>query len=284
MSETASCIYFGEVVHQRFSPRRHRLRYRVWQGLFDLDDLPSLGRRLRLFSHNRANVFSFHDSDHGDAAGGELRTYVENLLTQAGLSVDGGRIALLCMPRIFGFVFNPLSIFYCYTRRGDLIANLYEVNNTFGQRHSYLIPVETTANGCVRQICKKEFYVSPFMDMDMTYEFKFTLPGATLATSIRGNQTDGAPLIFASFTGARRGLSDITLLTALVTFPLLTLGVVAAIHWEAIKLFAKGLRLRRRPSPPAAAVTIGERGGAAANGSTQAEALEYLHKMDKQSA
>lgn len=228
--------------------------------------------------------FLFTNSDHGDAADGELRAYVENLLTQAGLSIDGGRIVLLCMPRLFGFVFNPLSIFYCYTPQGDLIATLYEVNNTFGQRHSYLIPVETTVGRSVRQVCKKEFYVSPFMDMDMTYEFRLTLPGATLVTSIGGSQADGTAVIFASFTGARRELSDVALVTALVTFPLLTLGVVAAIHWEAIKLFAKGLRLRRRPSPPAAAVTIVQPRGAAARGSIQAEALDYLHKMDKQSA
>jgi uncharacterized protein len=283
MSEFASCIYFGEVVHQRFSPWRHRLRYRVFQGLFDLDELPNLGRKLRFFSHNRANVFSFHDSDHGDAIGGTLRAYVENLLAHAGLSADGGRIAVLCMPRIFGFVFNPLSIFYCYTHGGGLIAILYEVNNTFGQRHSYLIPVEATVGQGVRQGCKKEFYVSPFMDMDMTYDFKLTLPGEMLATSINGNRPDGAPLIFASFTGARRKLSDATLLTALVTYPLLTLQVVAAIHWEAIKLFAKGLRLRPRPSPPPAAVTFVQ-SPASPNDAAQAEALDCLHKMDKQSA
>jgi DUF1365 family protein len=284
MSEFASCFYFGEVVHQRFFPRRHRLRYRVFQGLFDLDELPGLGRKLRFFSHNRTNVFAFHDSDHGDGSGGTLRAYVEKLLMQAGLPVDGGRIALLCMPRILGFVFNPLSIFYCYTPEGDLIAILYEVNNTFGQRHSYLIPVETAVGESVRQVCKKEFYVSPFMDMDMTYSFKLTLPEATLATSINGNHPDGAPLIFAAFTGARRELSDLTLVAALATYPLLTLGVVGAIHWEAIKLFAKGLRLRHRPSPPPAAVTIVQPPGTTPRGPSQAEALDYLHKMDKQSA
>lgn len=284
MSQFASCFYFGEVVHQRFSPRRHHLRYRVFQGLFDLDELPSLGRKLRLFSHNRANVFAFHDSDHGNGDGETLRAYVENLLVQAGLSVDGGRIALLCMPRILGFVFNPLSVFYCYTRQGDLIATLYEVNNTFGQRHSYLIPVGTTTGERVDQMCKKEFYVSPFMDMDMTYDFRLTLPGATLATSINGNSADGPPLIFASFTGARRELSDMTLVTALATHPLLTLGVVAAIHWEAVKLLAKGMRIRHRPPLPPAAVTIVEPSGAAPNGFRQAEASDYLHKMDKQSA
>jgi DUF1365 family protein len=282
MSGLASCLYFGEVVHQRFSPRRHRLRYRIFQGLFDLDELPALGRKLRLFSHNRANLFTFHDSDHGD--GGTLRAYVESLVTQAGLSIEGGRIAVLCMPRILGFVFNPLSIFYCYNRDGSLVANIYEVNNTFGQRHSYLIPAEYAAREGVWQRCEKVFYVSPFMDMDMNYDFKLTLPGATLATSINGSHADGAPLILASFTGARRELSDGMLLSALTTYPLLTVGVVAAIHWEAVKLFAKGLRLRRRPSPPLADVTIVQPPRATPRGATQTEALDCLHKMDKQSA
>ena len=282
MRAFTSCLYFGEVVHQRFYPRRHRLRYRIFQGLFDLDELPGLGRKLRLFSHNRANLFAFHDSDHGD--GGTLRTYVENLMTQAGLSVDGGRIAVLCMPRVLGFVFNPLSIFYCYNRDGGLIANVYEVRNTFGQRHCYLIPVESMIGGSVWQSCEKVFFVSPFMDMDMNYEFKLTLPGATLAASINGSHTDGAPLILASFAGARRELSDTMLLSALITYPLLTVGVVAAIHWEAVKLFAKGLRLRRRPSPPPKDVTIVHPPRATPRGATQAEGLDYLHKMDKQSA
>jgi DUF1365 family protein len=284
MTRFASCLYFGEVVHQRFSPRSHRLRYPVFQGLFDLDELPSLARRLRFFSHNRPNLFSFHDTDHGDSADGPLRAYVERLLTQAGLSVEGGKIALLCMPRILGFVFNPLSIFYCYARNGDLTAVLYEVNNTFGQRHSYLIPVEAPIHGILRQTCNKEFYVSPFMTIDMTYDFELTAPGVTLATRIYGNDAGGAPMIFATFTGARREFSDMTLLTALATYPLLTVGVVAAIHWEALKLLAKGLRLRRRPSPPPTAVTIVGSPAATREEARHAEGLDGLHKMDKQSA
>jgi DUF1365 family protein len=272
----ASCLYFGEVVHQRFFPRRHRLRYRVFQGLFDLDELPRLSRELRLFSYNRSNVFALHDRDHADGSTRGLRASVENYLREAGLSVGDGRIFLLCMPRIFGFVFNPLSIYYCYDAEDKLIAMIYEVNNTFRQRHSYVIPVISADHKQVRQSCKKEFYVSPFMDMDMVYDFRLGLPGETVATCINGNRGDGAPLIFASFTGSRRELRDLTLMTALVKYPVLTIGVVAAIHWEAVKLLAKGLRLRRRPPPPPAAVTIAESPRAAASGS--------IHKIDKQSA
>jgi DUF1365 family protein len=275
-----SGLYFGEVVHQRFFPRRHRLRYRVFQGLFDLDELPRLSRELRLFSHNRFNIFALYDRDHEGGSVGDLRASVENRLREAGLPADGGRIALLCMPRVCGFVFNPLSVYYCYDTNGDLSANIYEVNNTFGQRHSYVIPVNGTADGDqVRQSCKKEFYVSPFMDMDMIYDFRLALPGTTVATCIDGSRTDGARLIFASFTGARRELNDLTLMAALLTHPLLTIGVVAAIHWEAAKLFAKGLRLRPRPPPPATAVTF-----APPPGAVSPQVAGSIHKMDKQSA
>jgi hypothetical protein len=284
MRQFASCFYFGEVVHQRYAPRRHRLRYQVFQGLFDLDELPSLNRKLRFFSHNRTNVFAFHDADHGDGRAGSLRAYIEDLLKQAGLSAECDRIRLLCMPRILGFVFNPLSVYFCYISGDELIAVVYEVNNTFGQRHSYLIPVGPEIHGRVQHTCKKGFFVSPFMDMDMTYEFKLTLPAATLATCINGNRGDGAPLIFASFTGSRRELSDHMILTALVAYPLLTLGVIAAIHWEAVKLLAKGLRLRPRPSPPPFSVTVVEPRGATPNKPSQSEAFNHLHKMDKQSA
>jgi DUF1365 family protein len=157
------------------------------------------------------------------------------------------------------------------------------VNNTFGQRHSYIVRAEAVGSG-VRQSCKKEFYVSPFMDMDMIYEFNLGLPGENMATRINGNRLDGAPLIFASFMGARRELSDLTLLTVLVKYPFLTLGVVAAIHWEAVKLFAKGLRVRRRPSMPKATVTFAALPVGASSGTCAGGGAITVHKRDKQSA
>lgn len=256
MSAFASALYQGQVVHQRFAPRRHRLRYRLFQMLFDLDELPALNRRLRLFSHNRFNAVSFHDADHGDGDASPPRAYVERTLARAGLSTAVGRIALLCMPRIFGHVFNPLSIYYCHDAAGDLMAMLYEVNNTFGQRHSYLIPVTAPSAPVIRQSCAKAFYVSPFMDMAMTYAFGLTRPGPTIATTVNGFDAAGSRLIFTAFIGRRRALSDGVLLAALAAFPLSTLGVVVAIHWEAVKLLVKGMRPRPRPAPPAAPVTL----------------------------
>ncbi len=256
MSDPGSCLYVGEVIHQRFAPRRHRLRYRMFQMLFYLDELPSLARRLKLFSHNGFNAFGFHDADHGDGANGSLRVYVEKILARAGLVVHGGRIALLCMPRLFGYVFNPLSIYYCFSPNNNIVAMIYEVSNTFGQRHTYLIPTNDIGDGAVEQSCAKNFHVSPFMDMNMNYDFKLNTPGGTIATVVNGSDTAGKPLIFAAFTGQRRELTDQKLLTILFAYPFLTLGVVVAIHWEALKLFFKGVRLRDQPPPPSTDLTV----------------------------
>ena len=155
---------------------------------------------------------------------------------------------MLCLPRMFGHVFNPLSIYYCHSRTGALVAMIYEVNNTFGERHTYVMPAAITEAGTVVQSCEKRFYVSPFMDMEMRYEFKMTAAGETIATVVDGSDPSGAPLIFAAFTGRRRELSNASVLGVILAYPFLTLGVVLAIHWEALKLLAKGLRVRRPDS------------------------------------
>src|SRR5262245_25752722 len=126
-------------MHRRIKPKPHKLRYRVFWALLDLDELPALSRRLRLFSFERFNLFGFYTADHGDGSDISLRDQAEKHLADAGIDLDGGAIKLLCMPRILGFVFNPISVYYCYRRDGGLAALIYEVHNTFGQRHSYLI-------------------------------------------------------------------------------------------------------------------------------------------------
>ena len=251
-----SALYAGEVTHVRLIPRRHRLRYRMFQVLLDLDEGPALAARSRLFGWNRPALFSFQERDHGDGRPADLKAYVLETLAEAGIDLAGGRVAILCMPRILGHVFNPLSVYYCRRADGSLAAMLYEVNNTFGQRHSYLIPVAGDGDRDIRQACAKAFYVSPFMDMAMTYAFRLTEPGETLSTAIQGRDGAGRLLIAAAFAGARRRLDDRTLSWAFAAFPLLTLKVVAAIHWEAARLALKGLRLLPRPTAPARAVTV----------------------------
>lgn len=248
---SASAVYIGSVAHRRMKPRVHAFRYNAYWLLVDIDELPTLHRRLRLFSHNRWNVFSFRDGDHASGAATPLRPQIERHLQQSGIDLQGGAIRILCMPRVLGFVFNPLSVHFCFGRDGMLKALLYEVHNTFNQRHSYLIgvPPQARTDAAVEQTCAKRFYVSPFMEMDMSYRFRVTPPGASVGVVICGDDA-GGPVIAATLAGERHALTDRTLLRVLLAMPLVTLKVVAAIHWEALRLWLKGLRLVPRPAPP----------------------------------
>ena len=244
-----SGLYSGVVGHTRLRPRTHRLRYKIFMLLLDLDEAEGLSRTRRLFGYNRRALVSFHDRDHLDGSGLPLRDQVQAALARAGLDLGGGPIRLLCMPRVLGFVFNPISVYFCHHADGSLGAMLYEVNNTFGQRHSYLIPVQGRAEGRpIEQSCAKAFHVSPFMDMAMRYDFTVEPPGDDVRLIVDGADAEG-PMIATAFRGRRSELTDGGILKAFLAHPLLSLAVLAAIHWEAVKLLAKGVRLK--PSPPA---------------------------------
>ncbi|WP_311224034.1 MULTISPECIES: DUF1365 family protein [unclassified Acidovorax] len=258
---SSSALYTGWVMHRRLRPRRHRLRYGVYSLLIDLDELPALHDRLRWFSVNRFNLFSWHERDYGDGAARGLRTYIEDQLRAANLR-PGGAIHLLTMPRILGYAFNPLSVYFCHDLDGRLQAILYEVNNTFGERHSYLLPCppehDRQAAGLVRQTCAKNFHVSPFLGLDMYYDFSVSPPSPItpdLRIHIDARAEQGV-MLTADLQSIRRPLTDATLVRAFFSHPLLTLKVIAAIHWEALKLVGKGIRLHRKPPPPAHAVSI----------------------------
>jgi DUF1365 family protein len=251
-----SALYAGPVIHQRLRPKRHRLKYRMAQGLFDLDELDEVAGRLRFLSRNRFNLFAFHDRDYGDGSDTPLRDQIEAHLTNAGLAPDGGPIRLLAMPRVLGHVFNPIAIWFCHRRDGSLLAIIYEVTNTLKQRHSYLIPATVAADGTIRQSCAKTLYVSPFMDMDMAYDFAIRPPGDMVQVVVNGRDGEG-PLISASFAGKRREFTDGALMRVFFTIPFVTLKTVLGIHWEALKLWLKGIRIRRAPAQPEAKVTLG---------------------------
>lgn len=252
MSGEASGLYSGVVAHARLKPRAHRLRYRIFMLLLDLDEIDGLAARTRLFARNRWGLLSFHDRDHGDGSGGSLRTWAETYLARAGLPT-GGPIRVLAMPRVLGLGFNPLSVWFCHGPDGELSALIYEVRNTFGQKHSYLIPAAPAA--VVRQGCDKGFYVSPFMDMDLTYGFRIALPGERVSIGVDVHDADGLVLA-AAFAGTRAPLTDRALRRAWLTHPWMTVGVLAAIHWEALKIWFKGEKLRPRPPAPVDAVTV----------------------------
>jgi len=247
-----SCLYEGEVMHCRLRPMRHRFVYQLFSALFDVDEIPSLARRLRLFSHNRFNLFSYHDRDHGPRDGSPLRPWVERHLRARGIDLGGGRMFIHCLPRLFGYGFNPLSVIWCYDAGGTLRAILYEVKNTFGEQHGYLIPVEggRVRTASIRQRATKTFYVSPFIGMEAEYHFRVHEPEDRLSIVIRETVPEG-DLLVATHIAGRRKLGDLTLLRAALAYPLVTIKVIAAIHWEALKLWLKGARLYGRPPAPA---------------------------------
>lgn len=241
-------LYLCRVRHARFRPFKHAFAYRVWSVLLDLDHLDRLPA---LLSHNRPNLFSFQDRDHGARDGSPLKPWVLAMLADAGIDLPGATIRLLCFPRLAGYVFNPLSVYYCHGADGDLRAILYEVKNTFGDQHCYVCPVtadEATA-GIADHHHAKEFHVSPFLAIAGDYAFRLTVPGERLTLQIRHSDGEG-DLLLATQTGHRRPLTAMRLLALLATHPLVTLKVTLGIHWEALRLWIKGARFHRRPEPP----------------------------------
>lgn len=241
-------LYWGKVMHARWRPVQHRFSYRVMSLLIDLDRLNEANRQSRLFGINRAALFSFHERDHGE--GKSLGRHVRGLAAERGIDLSGGRILLLCYPRVLGYAFNPLSVYFCYGASGYLALLIYEVRNTFGEMHSYILPVQDARPGCtVRQIQAKEFYVSPFMEMETHYRFSISPPEQDVRVRILQTSEQGA-MFAATFRGRRHPLTSHSLLAALFGLPFLTFKVIAAIHWEAMRLWLKGApyvpRLKQR--------------------------------------
>lgn len=247
----AAVLFSGEVMHQRMKPFGHRFQYRVFSLLVDLDRLAEANRLSALFSVNGKNLVSFHEKDHSGGDAVSLRAYADDLLADAGLSAPAARILLVCYPRILGYVFNPISVYYAYDADERLVAMIYEVRNTFRERHTYVCPVsdgEMTAGG-LRQSCDKIFHVSPFIPMQMRYHFRMLPPGDEIRWRILETDLEG-PLLAATFTGRQESMATSTLLSLTARIPFLTLKIVAGIHWEALKLWLKGAKYISRPKAP----------------------------------
>ncbi|HLX15727.1 MAG TPA: DUF1365 domain-containing protein [Bradyrhizobium sp.] len=240
----AAALYFGEVMHARLKPVGHRFHYRVMSLLIDLDRLDAADRQSRLFGVNRPALYSFHEADHGDRDGSPLRVYAGRRARELDVDLTGGRVLLLCYPRLLGYTFNPLSVYFCYRADGQLALLIYEVRNTFGYIHAYALAVhaDEISDAGVRQQQDKLFYVSPFVEMAMRYHFRVFPPGSTVKLRILETDREG-PLLAATFNGHRRALNTMGLLHSFFALPLVTVKIIAAIHWEALRLWLKGVRL-----------------------------------------
>lgn len=244
-----SAIYTGDVVHVRMRPAIHKLNYRVFALLLDVDGIDEVAARCRLFKRNRAAIVSFHDRDHGSGDVSDIAAHARTTFTNAGLPEAGHRVLLLAYPRILGYVFNPLSVYYGFDAEGRLAGLIYEVNNTFRERTSYVVAAGSSDNGTFHQACDKQMYVSPFTPPDARYGFRLTEPSAKLLVGVHLHDAHGA-LLRTHFRGTRRPLDDRVLLGQLVRLPLMTLKVIGAIHLEALRLYLKRVPVvRRHPSP-----------------------------------
>lgn len=251
MTSFNSAIYKGRVRHTRTRPVSHKLEYRVYYGWFDIDELDKLDRELRLFSLERFNLFGFSRRDHGPDDGSSLRSWATATLGERGIDLEDGHIMLLAHPRVLGQVFNPISVWYCYNAAGQLTALIHEVRNTFGDKHCYVVAVEGNDLG---HEFEKKMHVSPFNDLSSTYRFSLNIPGERLTLSIDQHDDEGS-FLRAGLALSRIPLTDSNLFRLFWSHPLLTAKVVTAIHWEAIRLWIKGARYHRHPTPPMDSVT-----------------------------
>ena len=250
MERDNACVYQANVMHQRYFDTAYRFRYRVFSVLLDVDRVDEVAASTLLFSHNRFNLFAFHDADHGVTGDGTLRGWAEGILSGAGISDSGLRIRLLCFPRILGWVFNPLSLWYCETQSGRPKAVIAEVRNTFGERHCYLLrPADPDQDWPLRDTHEKEFHVSPFIGMQASYAFRLSRPDHRLAVVIR-EFSEGRLMLVATQSGTRKPFSSARLLVEAARVPLQTLKVVAAIHWQALKIWLRGGQFHKKPLPP----------------------------------
>ena len=243
-----SSLYIGTVIHRRLKPIGHLLRYKIFYLLIDLDELNKIDRKIRFLSVGKRNVISFMPTDFADGKPGNLKQKISDKVKLNGVTAEIKSIYLLCIPRIFGYAFNPLSTYYCFDADNKLVAMVYEVSNTFGERHTYVSAVKGVIEGeRIRHSCEKKLYVSPFISMNCTYHFSVLAPGKKLALGIKQTE-EGEPLLNASFVGQQEKLTTLTLGLSLVKFPFNSLKVIAGIHWEALRLWIKGIKLVDRPA------------------------------------
>jgi DUF1365 family protein len=243
-----SCLYECSVMHHRLSPKEHYFRYRIFMFALDLDEVEQVAQRVPLFSRNRPNLYAFRDRDHLTLPGRETASTRENViefLRQNGIGFpENGRITLVTLPRVFGYIFNPVSFYFCHDTSGAPLCAVVEVGNTFGEMKPYLLPSPSDENS-FRLVAPKHFYVSPFSPLDLAFDFKLRVPGEQLEIHIDDREGDRRVLL-SSLTGRRVPLTTAQLAWFTIKYPFITLKVIALIHWHALLLWAKRLPCYRK--------------------------------------
>jgi|SRR5579859_6540749 len=240
-----SCLYECSVMHHRLAPKVHHFQHDIFMFYLDLDELDSVAKRILFFSHNRLNLYSFRDSDHEPAGTNPLKERIVTFLRQQGIELGAcGRVMLLTFPRVAGYVFNPISIYYCFNGSDAPVCTVVEVGNTFREMKLYLVR-ESDGNGLFQKVTPKHFYVSPFSSLDLRFDFRLHMPGEKLDVKVDDREGDEKVLI-STLTGRRAALTNRNLAWLTFKFPLVTLKVIFLIHWHALRLWLKGVPFYRK--------------------------------------
>ncbi|HVW94829.1 MAG TPA: DUF1365 domain-containing protein [Mucilaginibacter sp.] len=247
-----SCLYKAHVMHHRLAPKVHRFHYRVFMFYLDLDEIDLLSQKLKLMSRNRFNLFNFRDKDHlqlprenPDTTQG-VRHHITEYLKANGVNIGNGRIMLLTNLCTLGYQFNPVSFYFCYDEQGSPVCSVVEVCNTFLEMKPYFLGADARQGDSFRLNTGKYFYVSPFIGMDTHFDFNLQLPGEKLQLKIDDYEQNGERFFISTLSGNKKPLNDLTLLLYFLSFPLITLKVIALIHWQALKLWMKKIPFYRK--------------------------------------
>ncbi|MFM7658586.1 MAG: DUF1365 domain-containing protein [Burkholderiaceae bacterium] len=261
MNTARAMISMGSVRHQRLRPASNVFSYGVFTLMLPLRSLGDSALGSKLCSRNRFNLLSFHDSDHGDGKT-PLLLWIDQLLRSEGITDADGEVWLQTFPRVLGYVFNPVSFWFCHRHDGALRAIVCEVNNTFGERHCYLLDSGGVMQWGQSHTASKVFHVSPFCAVDGSYRFRFmrtiqNIKGANterIVARIDYHDAQG-PLLLTSVSGKLRALNDVRAAQAFLRYPLMSFGVIARIHWQALRLFIKRVPFFSKPHPPQKALS-----------------------------